>query len=433
MVGAKQFSDAVGGRDRWWLLIAVAALTIRLGFVAWAPERVAGDAYWYNLYARLIASGAGYVENGGSPVIQWMPGWPFFLGGVYAAFGPSILTGMVVNAVFGAATAALLVPLGTRLFRAEVGRTAGLLYAIWPGVVYFAATLMTESLFNLLLVASLLIFVVGVDRPRRLAWCAAGGAVFGLASLVKAESLGLVPVVLAYLWFSHPARSAFVPAALATGLAGALVLSPWVIRNHQHFDQFLLTSAAGGMNVHIGNHDGATGGEMFSVAARYAKRHKGANRAETMLNMNAAGWKDAWSFAKSDPTQELRILGRKLHRTYSRDDGGVIMIRGPGTAKAKRLLDEAEVRRLTRIANGFWYLMILAVGAGLGTLRSWPTPTRVLTVGIIGTFAAIHLVFLGGPRFHMSEIPILALVAGAGLTIVRARIRRPDRSADEVR
>jgi 4-amino-4-deoxy-L-arabinose transferase-like glycosyltransferase len=416
MVGAKRISGGGGGRDLWWLLIASAALVLRLGFVAWAPARVAGDAHWYNLYARLVSSGTGYVELDGSPVVQWMPGWPYFLAGVYSIFGPSIRAGMVVNAFLGAATAALLVPLGTRLFRADVGRAAGLLYALWPGVVYFAATLMSESLFNFLLVASLLIFSVGVDRSRRLAWCAAGGFVFGLASLVKAESLGIVPVLLVFLWLSRPSRSAFLSAVAAAGLAGAVALAPWAARNLHHFDRLLLTSAGGGMNVHIGNHAGATGGEMFNAASRYSERHKGANRAETMLNMNAAGWKDAWAFAKSDPAQELRILARKLFRTYSRDDGGVLMLRGPGTAKTKRFLDESETRLLRWIANGFWYLMLLAVAAGLATLRAWPVPTRVLCLGLIASFAAIHLIFLGGPRFHVAEIPILALIAGAGLT-----------------
>lgn len=412
-----------GASGRWWILVGIVALALRLGFAAWAPERVAGDAYWYNLYARLVAGGTGYVELDGSPVLQWMPGWPFFLAGTYAVFGASIRTGIIVNAFLGAATAALLVPLGTRLFRAEVGRAAALLYAIWPGVIYFAATLMSESLFNFLLVASLLILVAGVERPRRLAWLAVGGLVFGSASLVKAESLGLVPVLVAFLWFSRPKRSAFVPAVAVAGLACAVALAPWVVRNHHHFGNFLLTSAGGGMNVHIGNHDGATGGEMFNAAARYAERHRGSNRAETMLNMNSAGWSDAWSFATSDPVQELRILGRKLHRTYTRDDGGVLMLRGPGTAKNQRFLDEPEVRGLTLIANGFWYLMMLAVAAGLVTIRSWPTTTRVLVIGVIVSFVAIHLMFLGGPRFHVSEIPILALIAGAGFAALRDRIR----------
>jgi 4-amino-4-deoxy-L-arabinose transferase-like glycosyltransferase len=405
------------------LAIAALALLIRLGFVAWAPERVAGDAYWYNLYARLIRSGIGYVEIDGSPVIQWMPGWPYFLAGVYGVFGPSIRVGMLVNAFLGGATAAMLIPLGTRLFRTEVGRAAGLLYAFWPGAVYFAATLMTESLFSFLLVASLLLFATATDRPRRAVWCAAGGLAFGLASLVKAESLGLTPALLAFLWFSRPSLRAFVPAAAAAGLAVALALAPWVLRNHHHFDQFLVTSAGGGMNVYIGNHDGATGGEMFSAAAQYAKRHKGANRAETMLAMNRSGWADAWAFIQDDPTQELQILGRKLHRTYTRDDGGVVMLRGPGVGREKRFLSAAESLWLTRVANGFWYFALLAAAVGFGSIRSWGRPTQTLVIGALCTFAAIHLVFLGGPRFHLSEIPLLALVAGAGLVAARERLR----------
>lgn len=418
-----RMSEAGDHTLRWGLGIAVLALSIRLAFVAWAPDRVAGDAYWYNLYARLVRNGIGYVEIDGSPVIQWMPGWPFFLAGVYEIFGTSIRAAMVVNAFLGSATAALLIPLGTRLFRAPVGRAGALLYAVWPGAVYFSAILMTESLFNFLLVASLLFFAIGIDHPQRVARCAAGGLGFGLASLVKAESLALVPVLLVFIWFARPTLREFVPVAAAAGLAGALVISPWVVRNYQQLDRIVVTSAAGGMNVYIGNHDGATGGEMFSAASEYAKRHQGANRAETMLAMNRSGWKDAGAFVSSDPAQELRILGRKLERTYTRDDGAVLMMRGPGAGKNNHFLSAAESAGLRRVANLFWYFGLAAAAGGFASIRTWRPTTGILVVGTFATFAVVHLIFLGGPRFHMSEVPMLALVAGSGLVAGRDRLR----------
>jgi len=416
-------STSSDSRLRWGFAIAALALMIRLAFVAWAPDRVAGDAYWYDLYARMIRNGIGYREIDGSPAIQWMPGWPFFLAGVYEIFGLSIRAAMVVNALLGSFTAALLVPLGTRLFRTEVGRTGALLYAVWPAAVYFTATLMTESLYNFLFVASCVVFATGIDHPRRVAACAAGGLIFGLASLVKAESLSLVPILLFFLWSRRPTLRGFIPIAAATGMAGALVMAPWVVRNHRELDRMLVTSAAGGMNAYIGNHDGATGGEMFTAAFDYTQRHQGRNRAETLLAMNRSGWRDAWAFVVSDPAQELRILGRKLERTYTRDDGAVLMLRGPGTGKSNRFLSDTETTWLTRIANSFWYFAGVAAAIGFAGIRTWRASTRILVVGSLATFATLHLVFLGGPRFHMSEVPMLALVAGAGLLAGRDRWR----------
>jgi hypothetical protein len=107
------------------------------------------------------------------------------------------------------------------------------------------------------------------------------------------------------------------------------------------------------------------------------------------------------------------------------------MLRGPGTKAHARFLSPAESKWLTRIANAFWVFAMLAAALGLTSVRTWSTPTRVLAIGFLGTFAAVHLVFLGGPRFHAAEVPILALLAGVGLTVGRDRLRRRGRGRSD--
>ena len=400
------------------LAVFALALMLRIGFVAWAPRVASGDASWYHAYATTLSQGAGYLELDGSPAIRWMPGWPLLLASLYRVTGPSSSSGMLLNATLGAATAALLVVLGARLFRREVGTVAGALYAIWPGVITFSATLMSEVAFSFFLVASISLLCLAADRARhQQAWFAAAGLTFGAAGLVRPELWVLVPVLGTFVAISLQSARASARAAAAFSLAVALTLTPWVVRNYQHFDRLLVTSAAGGMNAWLGNHDRATGGENFGQLARYQSRHEHATVAQTSLAMNDAGWRDAWRFARTNPGRWLRLTATKLRLTYGSDDGGARMVRGARPRWAA--LDPTTHRRLAGVANTFWWLASALAVLGLTTLRRWSAPARVLVLGWPASWLVLHMIFIGGPRFHVPEIPAISLwAAWGGLSLV---------------
>jgi 4-amino-4-deoxy-L-arabinose transferase-like glycosyltransferase len=152
--------------------VALLGTVLRAGFVAWAPGILDGDGLFYHLASVLLSRGEGYLEPDGSPGIQWMPGWPVTLAAIYKLFGQEPRAAMYVSALLGGATSGLIVVLGRRLFSPAVGLVAGLVYACWPGNVYYAATLLTESLFNFVLVACLTALAVGAtaEGARRTAW-----------------------------------------------------------------------------------------------------------------------------------------------------------------------------------------------------------------------------------------------------------------------
>ncbi len=406
-------------------MVAV-ALAARIGFVCWAPGGVSGDAFWYHFYALQILGGAGYSYLDGSPVVVWMPGWSLLLAGLYAALGPDPHFGMFANAALGAATAGLLVWLGARLFRPAIGLVAGALYAAWPGNVYYAATLMTESAFNFALVLCLALLARGVEAGGRVrdAWLFAAGLAFGLATLIRSEPLALTPVLLLFLACSlRPPRQA-LRAAGGLLLALGLVLAPWVVRNYQAFDRVLVTAASGGANAWLGNHRGASGGELLPHALEYAKRHRGASHAESVLAANDAGWREAWDFVREHPAEELRILARKLRLSYGSDSGAIPLLRGAGTG-AGTFLERQPARRLARLADAWWFAMLALAALGLATLRGFRAAARVLVLGWLGSWLAVQLVFLGGPRFHVPMTPALALLAALGLDVLRRAVTAP--------
>lgn len=416
------------------LLLAGAALAIRAGFVAWAPGEISGDALWHHTRAVLLASGAGYVNMNGNPSVAWMPGWSLLLALLYLPFGAAPWLGFAANAVLGAATSVMVARLGERLLSASAGLAAGVLYAAWPGNVYYAATLMSETLFNFTLVGCLLLLVTGLSRRggARLRWLAAAGGAFGAAAMVKAEPLALAPVLLLALLLGLAEAARRDPAAAsgygararplaAFALAAALVLSPWVVRNYVHFGRILVTSGSGAANAWLGNHAGASGGQSMHTAirqSRYLRQHP-----------DESGYRLAWEFAASHPGEELRILGRKLVLTYGSDDGAVTLIRGVRQQQKRNLAPTTE-RRLRRLANGYWAVVAGLAGIGLVGARRWSGVARVIVLGVPASWLLVHLVFIGGARFHAPETPSIALCAGAGWVRLAAWRRRRTSAAE---
>jgi len=414
------------GRNSTLALFA-AALLPRLLFVFWAPGEPAADGQFYHSYGEHIARGWGYIDVDGSPVVRWMPGWPMLLGGLYAIFGSGTQVALVANAIMDAATAALVARLGTRLFGKRIGLTAGFVYALWPGMIFLCGSHMSEPLFNLLLVAALLLIVnaAGADSLRVARFMAAG-LCLGATALVKAEPLVAAPGIVFYLWRTRRGGVDFTRTTATLLLVTAAVLAPWSVRNYVHFDRFIPTAASGGIGVYLANHPGATGGQDFLVNRVLQQRFKRENAAWTAIARNDAGWRDAWAFVRANPAEEARIIANKLQLTYGGDARGAKLVRGLGSDPAAWHIEPATWQLFRWIANGYWFTMLALAALGLTTVRSWKRGTaELLLFGVLLPWLCLHIVMLGGPRYHVPQIPALALLAACGFARFRGNATTP--------
>jgi len=422
--------------DRRWLLALIGiAVGVRLAYLAWAPGIPTGDDFFYWFYGLRLLEGHGYTEIDSSPGVFWMPGWPAILAGLATCFGTKPLVGMVVNALFGGASAGLVAVVGARLAGARAGAFAGGLYALWPGLVYFTATLMVEPAFNFFLCLALAAWSrLGCALPsHRPAWSFAGGLALAACAWLKAEPLALTPFVVLLLWVGRASRRDFWLCVAAFAAALLLGFGPWTLRNLHAVDRLLVTSASGGTNFWIGNHEGSTGGNDLKVEHAFRKRHRRETLANTNLAQNDAGWREGWAAVRRDPGAALARVPRKLALTYGSDGAGARNLAGAGALdylglsvdpeQARRARVPAPIRRrLARLADTYWWMVLALAAVGLVASRRWPTSDRVLVLATPAAWLLTHAVFLGGPRFHVPEAPALALLAGAGLdALTRAR------------
>lgn len=170
-----------------------------------------------------------------TPLSNWPPLYPVAIAGL-ARFGLDFAIAARWVAIAGAGGAVVLVYLlGAMLFGPRAGRISAVLMTVWPAITRIAAMAMSEPLFLLLLLTSVLITVwsIPVRGAPGYVRLALGGLILGAAALTRYPGAALIPAggiallagVPGWRWRERVGR------ALAWSLPAAVPIAAWLARN----------------------------------------------------------------------------------------------------------------------------------------------------------------------------------------------------------
>jgi hypothetical protein len=285
---------------RWLGLILATSVLVRvgvafyLGDVVDAPLLLTDQRSYHALGARLLG-GHGYsferpwypFTPADIPTAHWSFLYPLFVAAVYAVFGVHPLAARVVQAVLGGLLLPWVVyrlartvfrpssslPVSRRMGEGEEGWGGGgedrllpfvaaAIAAIYPYFILYAATLMTETFYIVILLWSLDEGLRLGQRLRQrgdipLALPLRLGLSLGLAALLRQSILPWVPVFFLYLlwqgWRARRFKETVRPLATA-GLILAACILPWTYRNYRVYGQFLLLNSNTGYAMYSAQH-----------------------------------------------------------------------------------------------------------------------------------------------------------------------------------
>lgn len=432
------------GRRDVVVVAAVATVVRAVVVVAWGRTPTGlFDPAIYAGFARSIAAGDGYSSLLGQPTTYYPPGYPLFLGAVQwvldrVGLGEHLATGAgLVQALLGGVAAGAAVVAGRRLGAAlpggagsvrTVGLVAGLVLALWPNLVLYTATLLSEPLF----VAALAVFLaallsVGDLRSPAPGIVAIGLLALGLAALTRPQVLLVVPAV-AVAWSLAGVGVRRVLGGTAVLLAAtAVVVVPWTVRNAVVMGHLVVLSTNGGDNLCIGFHDGATGGFVLvdecATDERYVDGPDAEVRRDRELQERATTW------IREHPGQLPSLSIRKLAVTFGDDRDSLRALQSFGE-------DEFVPRGIERVLGTLFDLAWfgLAAGAIAGAVRLLGrdvrrSPAAQVVLWATAAGVVVPVLFFGDPRFKLSLAPLMALLAGVSawwvVDLVGARTRSP--------
>ena len=222
------------------LLLGVVALVPRVILLLRAPAFVTNDSLSYLLPGFDLATGLGF-----DPPFKRPPGYPDFVAGALWFFGQQDLRGLLLlQHLGGLATVGLTYLLGRLLWGRAAGWLAGLLLALSGPLVITEHYVMSEALFGVLLLATILAAVTAL-RGRRLGLLALAGVLLGGAALTRPVAQLLLPVLALLALATWPR---WRPSLVALGLLAAcylLVVLPWMARNSAVQHSFTLAGGLG--------------------------------------------------------------------------------------------------------------------------------------------------------------------------------------------
>jgi hypothetical protein len=406
-------------RHPLWTIGVLAAALRALFIVLTHPDPLNGvDSAEYDGIARALLAGNGITTEVG---FVRPPLYPAYLAVCYALGGIGVM--QVTQVILGAGAVVLIGVLGRDLFAdARAGWAGALIAAVYPWFFQYVATIASENLFTFLAVAAFVVILRASGSARR-SGAIGAGALFGVASLARANLLVLAPGLA--LWWWWQARR-FAPAFLfGVGVIAALV--PFAAYNAAVGRGLVLASSGGGLSFYAGNNPDTArfyGGQLSDEEWR-------------ALSQVVVIGPEALRFAGCDPAagQGACIQGVPISQVdafwYS---AGLRYIRSePGTwaiTEARKLLHYwrpwVEPRAYSMpvvIVSGvsFGALLLLAI-VGLRRM-SRRTVWFVLAIAIGSTVAAVAWNVQLRYRFALLD-PVLIAAASLPAALLLERIQR---------
>lgn len=440
-------------------LFALALLPRAYVAATWARAPV-WDGFFYDFAAQRIAAGLGYSDDlavgaqlVAHPWCHYPVGYSGVLALVYRLVGHGPYLAPMLNALIGAALAVVVYRLTRHVTTETRARVAGLLTALHPGLIVYSALVMTELLAAVGVAAAA--WVAARCRGRLLG-SAVAGALLGLTTLVRPQTILLAPAVGLFAPrpdTRRPARHLALRAGTIATAVALAVVAPWTIRNCVVMDGCAFVSTNAGWNLAIGSFPRATG--RFTTLRASDGCHIITGQVQQDRCWFAAGM--AW--IRGDPERWLQLIPRKLGETFDHESYavGYLAEADPSAWPEHRRRRTREVLTTShgvllwlaalgviawpRARRRLWQLVALCLVAALG-IAAWqdvshPVWTLAIAIpllvalrlpgapkghGVIGyaswaiaTVCLTHALFFGEDRYHMAISPLLCLLAACAL------------------
>lgn len=428
--GVRAEADGVpewGRRDAAWLgaivCVAFAARLIVLQQARACPlfRHLIVDARQYSRWADTIVAG----DWIGREVFYQAPLYPYVLALLKAFTGDSLWWIRVAQAALGSAACAVLFMAGRLLLSRGAGAAAGLVLALYAPAVFQDGLIQKTVLGTLLTCVLLWMAARAAVRPG--AWRMAGaGAALGLLALTREETLLLAPALALWIAVFVPApgvgRRVWMAGALGLGLA--LPLGAVAARNCAVGGEFVLTTSQAGTNFYIGNRAGANGTYQPLRPGRsdtsYERRdavelaERAAGRRLTPSEVSRYWLSRAWGDIRRDPGAWARLMGRKA----------VLLVNAYEIPDAEDQYFYERYSPALRALSAVSHLGVLLPLAGAGAVLTAGRGRGLAVLYVmLATMCAGVLIFYVFGRYRFPIVPVLALLAGGGISLAPAAVR----------
>lgn len=421
------------------LRIFLVALVLRLIPVVLARGLGIGldDMFQYDMLARSLASGIGFrwyaqedlnqlaafVDFDLSSVQEYDPElgihtsfraplYPTFLAIVYffngINFSRFFAARLTQAVLLGAPLAPLTYWVALRLFpfasfikKEEKGknpekaaRRAAWIVACYPMLLVYPLGLGTENPFFILLLTSFLFLLRARERPIPANFILAG-LFLGLTTLTRSVILPFAGLAILWAWFVLKDKRG----AMLIGLAFALTVVPWMIRNSFLHQRLTGIETSMGYNLYLGYHPQGNGSFVFGPSLDLLTILDDAER-------DRIGTEKALEFMRAQPERFIPLAVNRLGFFFGLEKRVLMYF------YSNNLLGYIPLPILLTIAAILLLpFVIISISAAFGLVYLRRRPDHLLLIGLFAGYLLPHIFILSEDRFHLALVPFLAILA----------------------
>ena len=416
-----------------WILVLL-ALIIRLVYLGeiaqnnpnFHNERLVAEVH--HLWAKDII--AGQDNTALEPFIR-APLYPYLLAGIYWLFGANTFFPRLIQLIISAALTFGMFKAASNMFGRKAGIAAALIWAFYGPEIFFAGELFETSLTTALIFAVYLCWSRGVNSGKS-AWYLFAGALLGLASLMKPNSVLFLPILVGWYLIFRQKRKLPLKNIAFFSVSCLVLISTITIRNALVSGEFVPIAAYGGLNIYIGNNiqsDGVSAilpeGEETEEDLEWGKKHHAT--ALTALSIRKASEAVGYDLSPAQSSRywwgqtEKQAVENPFHLVTLNLKKNLLFFSGFEYGNTRDIYFSRKFSTVLSILlwnQGLKFPFgMLFPFAGLGmyfAFRKKLEGRGDMVVFLLSAVLSVTLVFVCA-RFRMSAIPFMVILAGGGI------------------
>jgi 4-amino-4-deoxy-L-arabinose transferase-like glycosyltransferase len=178
--------------------------------------------------------------------------------GIYSRASALVL--LTINSIFSALTCIPIFLIAKRCFGERVAVWSAWTWALLPSVIFWCTRWVWETSLAALLLAVIFWLTLTMDEKDGLKPWLQFGLLWGVAALTNTALLSFLPASGLWVWYHHAKlgkRS--LSGVILASIIFAACITPWLVRNHRVFGQFVFIRSNFGSELRLGNGPGADG------------------------------------------------------------------------------------------------------------------------------------------------------------------------------
>jgi hypothetical protein len=291
--------------------------------------------------------------------------------------------------------------------------------AVSPTLVLWSTVLGSENLQLPLILGAWIL----TCKVTRVAPAALAGMLFGLAVLVRPESLFYLLAAPALLRFATGSWSRAVRLSVVVISACVVVLLPWYVRNEVVVGHSAGLSSTGGINFYMAHRDRGYGWVELSQTPLDGLSESAASR---------TGYRLGWDAMKHRPLALVADIAHGTRELYAAPHYSFkySTVHSSLHPPYRRTVPSWAVNIATVAADAAWIATAALLPVGIAALlvaAARRTALLALLALVVANWVCFAVVFWGHARYRFAIEPVLAIVAAAGVnSLTELRHRAAD-------